>query len=115
MSRAATPARPASPTASRSEDGQGQPPALLPPSAAAPPPRASWGCRTLAHDGLGTQTVVGWAGLLLQEAPEAVQSVHFSQGELRQISEKPARLMCCRVPSRGLPIKHDRKQSMITN
>ena len=31
-------------------------------------------CPTLSHDGLGTSTVVGWAGLLLQEAPEAVQS-----------------------------------------
>ena len=41
---------PASPSASRSEDGQGQPPAPLPPSAAAPPPRSAWSCRTLAHD-----------------------------------------------------------------
>ena len=31
-------------------------------------------CRTLAHEGLGTTTVVGWAGLLLQAAPEAVQA-----------------------------------------
>jgi len=29
-------------------------------------------CATLAHDGLGTQRVLGWAGLLLQETPEAV-------------------------------------------
>ena len=31
-------------------------------------------CSTNAHDGLGTSTVVGWAGLLLQSAPEAVHS-----------------------------------------
>ena len=29
-------------------------------------------CRTLALDGLGTQRVLGWAGLLLQETPDAV-------------------------------------------
>ena len=31
-------------------------------------------CETLKHDGLGTTRVLGWAGLLLQSAPDAVQS-----------------------------------------
>ena len=31
-------------------------------------------CDTLALDGLGTQAVVGWAGLLLQRTPDAVCS-----------------------------------------
>ena len=31
-------------------------------------------CDTLALDGLGTQAVVGWAGLLLQRTPDAVRS-----------------------------------------
>ena len=31
-------------------------------------------CATLRHDGAGTQRVVGWAGLLVQESPQAVLS-----------------------------------------